>query len=78
MMCFQGVQPLSMEDFSKEVEAGALILDVRTQADFIKGFIPNSLFIGLNGTFAMWVGALIENIEQKIVLIVPEEKKKKP
>ena len=51
-----------------------MVLDVRTQDEYIKGAIPNSLFIGLNGTFAMWVGALIENINQPIVLVVPEGK----
>ena len=49
-------------------------MDVRSQDEFIKGFVPNSLFIGLNGTFAMWVGAIIEDINQKIVLITPEGK----
>lgn len=68
----KGNKELSLTEFKTEVEAGALILDVRTQSDFIQGFIPNSLFIGLNGTFAMWVGALIEDINQKIVLITPE------
>lgn len=68
----QGNRALSLDEFNDEVKNGALILDVRTQGDFVKGFIPGSLFIGLNGTFAMWVGALIEDIHQKIVLIVPE------
>tara|TARA_R110002072_G_scaffold232309_1_gene389670 strand:- start:20892 stop:22280 length:1389 start_codon:yes stop_codon:yes gene_type:complete len=67
-----GNKALSLDEFNQEVNSGALILDVRNQEDFGKGFIPNSLFIGLNGTFAMWVGALIEDIKQKIVLIVPE------
>ncbi|MCR9172324.1 MAG: MBL fold metallo-hydrolase [bacterium] len=70
----KGNRGLSVEEFKAEVADGALILDVRTEHDFVKGFIPNSLFIGLNGTFAMWVGALIENIDQKIVLVVPEGK----
>ncbi len=70
----RGNQALSISEFNEEVKNGALILDVRTQADFIQGFIPNSLFIGLNGTFAMWVGALIQDIKQKIVLIAPEGK----
>lgn len=70
----KGNTPLSLEEFNKEVENGALILDVRTQGEFVQGFIPGSLFIGLNGTFAMWVGALIEDLDQKIVLIVPEGK----
>ncbi len=70
----KGNRALSLEEFKSEVENGALILDVRTEFDFAKGFIPNSLFIGLNGTYAMWVGALIEDIHQKMVLIVPEGK----
>lgn len=70
----KGNTPLSIEEFEKEVAEGALILDVRTQGEFVQGFIPGSLFIGLNGTFAMWVGALIEDINQKIVLIAPEGK----
>ncbi|MFK7784621.1 MAG: rhodanese-like domain-containing protein [Crocinitomicaceae bacterium] len=68
----KGERALSLSEFKEEVENGALILDVRHQDDFMKGFIPNSLFIGLNGTFAMWVGALIEDIERPIVLIAPE------
>jgi glyoxylase-like metal-dependent hydrolase (beta-lactamase superfamily II)/rhodanese-related sulfurtransferase len=68
----KGHRALSMDEFTTEVENGALILDVREQDEFIKGFIPNSLFIGLNGTFAMWVGAIITDIHQKIVLIAPE------
>jgi len=70
----KGNRALNMDEFNQEVEKGALILDVRTQNEFVEGFIPNSLFIGLNGTFAMWVGALIEQIDQPIVLIVPEGK----
>lgn len=70
----KGNRALNIDEFNQEVEGGALILDVRHQNDFVQGFIPNSLFIGLNGTFAMWVGALIEDINQKIVLIAPEGK----
>ncbi|MFK7831807.1 MAG: rhodanese-like domain-containing protein [Winogradskyella sp.] len=65
----------------KEFEAmanheAALVLDVRPQSDYIKGHIPNSVFIGLNGGFAPWVGALIKDIKQPIVLVVPEGKSK--
>ncbi len=70
----RGTKALSLEEFKQEINNGALILDVRTQAEFINGFIPNSLFIGLNGQFAMWVGALIQDIKQRIVLIAPEGK----
>jgi rhodanese-related sulfurtransferase len=53
-------------------EAEALILDVRHQNDFVKGHIPQSIFIGLDGGFAPWVGALIGNVEQPLLIISPE------
>lgn len=70
----KGNNPLTVDEFKKLAAEGALILDVRTQEEFSEGFIPDSLFIGLNGTFAMWVGALIDDLSQKIVLIAPEGK----
>lgn len=70
----RGNRALSAEEVKQAVRQGALVLDVRPQDEFIKGHIPSSLFIGLNGTFAMWVGALIENIQQPLVLVVPEGK----
>ena len=67
--------PLSPEKFENLANhESALVLDVRPQADFIKGHVPNSMFIGLNGQFAPWVGALIIDIKQPIVLVVPEGK----
>lgn len=72
-----GNVPLSPEAFEAMANhESALVLDVRTQADFIKSHIPNSIFIGLNGGFAPWVGALIKDIKQPIVLVVPEGKSK--
>ena len=50
----------------------ALILDVRTQKDYIESHIPGSIFIGLNGSFAPWAGTLISNIKQPLLLVVPE------
>lgn len=50
----------------------ALILDVRTEDEFGKGHIPNSIFIGINGGFAPWVGALILDNKQPIILVTPE------
>ena len=47
----------------------ALILDTRHQNDFIKEHIPGSVFIGIDGDFAPWVGALIPRIDQKILII---------
>ena len=65
----KGNQPLTIESFEKAVAAGALILDTRNKDAFSAGFIPQAVFIGLDGSFATWVGALIENLDQPIVLI---------
>lgn len=71
----KGNTPLNPEDFEALANhEAALVLDVRPQSDFIKGHIPNSIFIGLNGQFAPWVGALITDIKQPILLVVPKGK----
>jgi len=57
-------------------ETGALVLDVRHQDDFVKGHIPRSIFIGLNGDFAPWVGALIADVKLPILLVAPIDKEK--
>jgi len=70
-----GDTPLSPEEFEALANhESALVLDVRSQADFVKAHIPNSIFIGLNGQFAPWVGALITDLKQPIVIVVPEGK----
>ena len=53
-------------------EADALILDVRHQDEFVKGHIPQSIFSGLDGGFAPWVGALIGDTSQPLLIIAPE------
>ncbi len=55
-------------------ETGALVLDVRHQDEFVEGHIPRSIFIGLNGDFAPWVGALIADVKQPILLVSPEDR----
>lgn len=52
-------------------EIDTVILDVRHQDDYAKGHIPKSIFIGIDGDFAPWVGALIPDIKQPILLITP-------
>ena len=52
-------------------ETDALILDVRHQDDYAKGHIPKSIFIGIDGGFAPWVGALIVDIKQPLLLVTP-------
>lgn len=53
-------------------ETEALVLDVRHQNDFKKEHIPRSIFIGLNGDFAPWVGALIADTKQPLLLVIPD------
>ena len=66
----RALSPLSPEAFETLVEAtSALILDTRSPGDFYKGFIPQSVNIGIKGDFAPWVGALIGDVKQEIVLI---------
>ena len=67
----KGTRKLSVDDVKQLRSEGALILDVRTQAEYTHEHIPGSMFIGLNGQFAPWVGALIMDIDQPIVLITP-------
>ncbi|MEZ4933670.1 MAG: MBL fold metallo-hydrolase [Saprospiraceae bacterium] len=69
----RGAVALTPREFEAAAnETDALILDVRPKEDFVKGFIPNSIFIGLDGTFAPWVGALIPDLQQEILIVAPE------
>lgn len=69
----KGLNPVSVEDFeSFTEETGALILDTRSPVDFQKGFIPNSINIGLKGDFAPWVGTLIVDVKHPLVLVSDE------
>ncbi|BEV06585.1 MBL fold metallo-hydrolase [Chryseobacterium gambrini] len=69
----KGLQALSPDEFEELAEhSGALILDVRNNEDFAKGFVPQSINIGLNGDFAPWVGALVVDVKQPILLITNE------
>lgn len=51
---------------------GALVLDTRNQKDFAQAHIPNSIFIGIDGGFAPWVGALIPDLQQPIIFLADE------
>lgn len=66
---------LSVEAFEAAAnETGALVLDTRDASEFAKSFIPNSINIGLEGSFAQWVGEMIPDIKQEILLITDEGK----
>jgi hydroxyacylglutathione hydrolase len=65
-----GLQAIAVNDFELIVEeTGALILDTRKNGVFTTGFIPQSINIGIEGDFAPWVGALIADVKQPIVLV---------
>jgi hydroxyacylglutathione hydrolase len=71
----RGNNPLSPDQFELLAnETKALILDTRKDSDFAKGFIPNSINIGIEGSFAMWVGEMILDLKQAIVLVTDEGK----
>jgi len=65
-----GMRAINAKDFETVVEdTGALILDTRKNGEFAKGFIPQSINIGIEGDFAPWVGALIGDVKQPIILV---------
>ncbi|MEZ4917593.1 MAG: MBL fold metallo-hydrolase [Saprospiraceae bacterium] len=66
----RGTHALSPRAFEVAAnETGALILDTRDQQEFAKGFVPNSINIGIDGSFAPWVGALIPDVKQELLII---------
>lgn len=68
----RGTRALSPDAFETAAnETGAVVLDVRYQDEYEKAHIPNSIFIGLDGSFAPWVGALIADVQQPILLVTP-------
>ena len=69
----KGTAALDTATFASLAEKeDVLVLDTRTPSEYVEGSIPGAWFIGINGSFAPWVGALIENINQKIIFIAPE------
>lgn len=65
-----GMKALTPDEFETVAEStGALILDTRNSGNFYKGFVPQSINIGLKGDFAPWVGALIADVKQPIILV---------
>lgn len=66
------LDPDTFEDVANAEEA--LIIDTRLPEEFVEGFIPNSIFIGEDGSFASWVGTLVVDLKQPILLIVEEGK----
>ncbi|KAF2519189.1 MBL fold metallo-hydrolase [Flavobacterium salilacus subsp. salilacus] len=71
----KGLKAFTPQEFKASAETSeAIILDVRNEIDFADQHIPGSIFIGLNGGFAPWVGALIRDVKQPLLLVTPEGK----
>ena len=68
----KNLNPLEPDKFEELISKRyVIVLDVRHQDDFGKEHIPNSIFIGLDGRFAPWVGEILEDINTPILLVVP-------
>jgi glyoxylase-like metal-dependent hydrolase (beta-lactamase superfamily II)/rhodanese-related sulfurtransferase len=71
----RGMHALSPTEFEVIAnETGALVLDTRAPEVFAKGFIPNSINIGIDGSFAVWVGTLVPDVKQEIIVVAEEGK----
>lgn len=71
----KSLNPISIHKFNLlRKQSDVLILDVRSKGLFSRGHIPGSLFVGLEGMFAPWAGTLIEDVNQKIIIVSPKGK----
>lgn len=71
----KGTRALNAEEFETVAnETSALIIDTRSKEDFVKGHVPRSIFIGIDGSFATWVGTLIPDVKQEILIVADENR----
>ncbi|MBP9070081.1 MAG: MBL fold metallo-hydrolase [Bacteroidia bacterium] len=69
----RGAKALQVNEFEIAAEdSGAVIIDTRNPDEFTKGFIPNSINIGIDGSFATWVGTLVPDVKQKLLIVADE------
>ena len=71
----KGLQPLSIAAFKEKIKNNLFILDTRNSSDFINGFVPGSVSIGLDGRFAEWAGSLLP-FDQPMILVTEKGKEK--
>jgi glyoxylase-like metal-dependent hydrolase (beta-lactamase superfamily II)/rhodanese-related sulfurtransferase len=71
----QGLRPLSIAEVKKGIEKNVWIVDTRKASLFTQGFIPGSVFIGLEGRFAEWAGSILP-FDQEMMLVTDEGKEK--
>ncbi|MCB9225338.1 MAG: MBL fold metallo-hydrolase [Crocinitomicaceae bacterium] len=66
----RGLEALSVDKFDElKGQSDVMIIDTRSAGDFVQGFVPGSMFVGIDGSFATWVGTLVKDINQKIILV---------
>jgi rhodanese-related sulfurtransferase len=71
----KGTRELTPREFELVAEeTEAVIIDTRSKDEFRKGFVPKSIFIGIDGSFATWVGTLIPDVKQELLIIADEGK----
>jgi hydroxyacylglutathione hydrolase len=69
------MKPLNINEVKEAIGKDIIILDTRPAIEFIHGFIPGSIFIGLEGRFAEWAGSLLP-FDQKLILVTDKDKEK--
>jgi hydroxyacylglutathione hydrolase len=69
----KGLSPLNINDFKKLMSEDVLVLDTRHATTFTQGFIPTSIFIGLEGRFAEWAGSILP-FDKPIILVTEKGK----
>lgn len=67
----RGMEALNLPAFKEKMKGDIVLLDTRGTAEFMRGFVPGSIFIGLEGRFAEWAGSVLP-FDKPIVLITPE------
>lgn len=73
----KGTKALSATEFEIIAqETNAVIIDTRSEENFVKGFIPNSIFIGIDGSFATWVGTILKDVSTPVIYIADEGREK--
>jgi glyoxylase-like metal-dependent hydrolase (beta-lactamase superfamily II)/rhodanese-related sulfurtransferase len=71
----QGTKALSPREFELVAEeTEAIIIDTRSEDEFRKGYIPQSIFIGIDGSFATWVGTLVPDVKQPLLIVAEEDR----
>lgn len=71
----KGTKGLTPDEFEVVFkEENAVVIDARSESEFVKGFVPGSIFIGIDGSFATWLGTIVEDVKQNIIIVADEDR----